>query len=681
MKLAHKFTLAFLAGMIIIQGANSAFRIRREVALFETDMHRDHRLIGRALAAEISALWAAVGPAKAIAAVERANDERADLSIRWVWLDAATGSPDAPRVDAETLEPVARGGELAWLEPEEGQAGSLFTYVPVRVPDGRSGAIEIAESLEPERQYLATTVVLTVVVTLAIALVSTGLAWVLGTWFVQRPVRTLVAKARRVSVGDLSGRLNLRQRDEFGELADEINGMCDRLAEARERTRAETAARVAAIEQLRHADRLATVGTLASGVAHELGTPLNVVSERGKRVWTGEANGDDAKENGRIVVEQCARMTKIIRQVLDFAHPRAPSKSPEDLGALARRALALLGPLAEKRGVKCALEAPDPPVVACLAAGITSIAVLTQYQPRRLEAYVARRFAQSFLERGGALALVRTGVGAVPTYPANADAILDELDAVGGGFDTLLVLAADHVYRMDYGAFLAAHAASGADLTIGAVPVPIEDAPRFGVIEADPAGRVLGFVEKPASARPLPADPERALASMGIYVFRREALAAARLSIGRARGVDFGRDVVPALLGSGARVHVFRHVDPRSEAPGLWFDVGTPEALLAASLAVHPEGARAASAVVAPGAVVRRTVMRAGSVVLPGAVVEESFLLEGSVIETGARVRRAVVGPGARVREGVTLGPPAGEPGGVAVLTPAAEPLLAPPGP
>src|SRR5439155_13056851 len=108
-----------------------------------------------------------------------------------------------------------------------------------------------------------------------------------------------------------SGPLVVRQRDEIGVLATEINAMCERLAAANERIAAETAARIAAIEQLRHADRLATVGKLASGVAHELGTPLNVVSQRAKMIATGEVTGAQAADGSRIIVEQSQRMTTV----------------------------------------------------------------------------------------------------------------------------------------------------------------------------------------------------------------------------------------------------------------------------------------------------------------------------------------------------------------------------------
>jgi signal transduction histidine kinase len=161
-------------------------------------------------------------------------------------------------------------------------------------------------------------------------------------------MRLLSDKARRVGAGDLSGRLHFRQRDEIGRLATDIDAMCDRLEAANQRAAAATDARIAAIEQLRHADRLKTVGQIAAGLAHELGTPLNVVSERAEMVASNEG---DTLKNARIIMDESERMTRIIRQLLDFS--RGPAFDPAvcKLGVIVEQTAEMLAPLAEKRGV------------------------------------------------------------------------------------------------------------------------------------------------------------------------------------------------------------------------------------------------------------------------------------------------------------------------------------------
>lgn len=127
--------------------------------------------------------------------------------------------------------------------------------------------------------------------------------------------------------------------------------------------------------------------------------------------------------------------------------------------------------------------------------------------------------------------------------------------------------------------------------------------------------------------------------------------------MGRAEGVDFGRDVVPAVLAARGRVLSFRHDLTGGAGSGLWFDVGTPEGLIDATLALYPTGAVHPTARLAPSAEVRRGVLRAGVHVGAGARVEASFVLEGAVIGARARVVRSVVGPGTFVAEGADVGP------------------------
>jgi signal transduction histidine kinase len=215
----------------------------------------------------------------------------------------------------------------------------------VKVPEPRDGGLEIRQSLEPFDEYVRESLRNQVVGSVAAVAIAAILALALGVVFIGRPIGKLATKARRVGTGDLSAPLELRQRDELGELANEINLMCERLAEAQgERARA--------TEQLRHADRLTTVGKLASGLAHELGTPLNVVSGRARLIADREVDGPDVVDSARIVAEQADRMTALIRQLLDFARPRAPRPAPLNITTLAQRVCQLIATIARKANVK-----------------------------------------------------------------------------------------------------------------------------------------------------------------------------------------------------------------------------------------------------------------------------------------------------------------------------------------
>ena len=231
----------------------------------------------------------------------------------------------------------------------------LLTYIPVDVPpprgvvlpadspEPRLGGLEIAQSLTEIDSYTSDSIRNEVIGSTSAVAIAAALALGLGVVFIGRPISRLAAKARRVGTGDLTGPLELAQRDELGELATEINLMCERLADAR-------GAREHATVQLRHADRLTTVGKLASGIAHELGTPLNVVGGRARLILDREV--DDPTESARIVAEQAERMTKLIRQLLDFARPPALHTAPVNVTTLSARVCELVATIARKGDVE-----------------------------------------------------------------------------------------------------------------------------------------------------------------------------------------------------------------------------------------------------------------------------------------------------------------------------------------
>jgi signal transduction histidine kinase len=186
---------------------------------------------------------------------------------------------------------------------------------------------------------------------------------------VGRPLFQIIEKVRRVGSGDLSGRLDLQNSNELFELSQALNAMCDDLAEFQKKVRHETAARIEALEQLRHVDRLRTVGRLASGVAHELGTPLNVVSGRAGLIAANVLSQTEVLENASIIKAQSECMTTIIKQLLDFARRRNPQKAPTDLQKLVDQTLDLLKPLCKKSNVKLVSSRADKSAVALIDAG------------------------------------------------------------------------------------------------------------------------------------------------------------------------------------------------------------------------------------------------------------------------------------------------------------------------
>lgn len=359
MKLTRKFIAALVGGVAIVAMFQAFFDYRRERDVFDSQMRAEASALGRTLARGMAEVWSRDGEAAAREFLNTTSNQNERIRARWFWLDSQR---DAPRASPEAL--AAMSENLVIVTKDE-PSNLLLTYIRVEPPERRDlserqepmevrlGGIEIAQSLSELDKYTAESLRNQVIGLLSEVIVGAALALLLGVVFIGRPVARLAEKARRVGTGDLSGPLHLKQRDELAELANEINLMCERLSEER-------SARELATEQLRHADRLTTVGKLASGLAHELGTPLNVVSGRARLIRDGEVEGSDIVDSARIVAEQADRMTALIRQLLDFARPRAPQKAPVNLNSLVARVSELVATLARKAQVELHTPPHDP---------------------------------------------------------------------------------------------------------------------------------------------------------------------------------------------------------------------------------------------------------------------------------------------------------------------------------
>jgi signal transduction histidine kinase len=373
--LTLKLALALLPGILVVLAASAYLEMRRDVASFDVDSRQDDLLIGKVVTAAVDRIWNSGGHDRAVAFVGDVSARR-HTSLQFRWLEGGALEREGGALSAllpGSTAALSKGEEVV-REQRDSSPGTLFVYAPLLRSGRLAGVLEISEPLTNKRHYAERIGLSTVVTTISLAAVCLLMTTVLGVWLVGRPIKALINKARRVGAGDFTGRLQIPHAAEIGELATEMNLMSERLADAGKQLAAATTARIAAIEQLRHADRLSTVGKLASGIAHELGTPLNVVSGRAQliaesvQVGAGDRIGEaailDVTDSVRIIVEQTRRMSAIIRQLLDFARRRGVQKASHDLSQLVAQTVSMLQPLAEKRGVALAIETTTAPASA-----------------------------------------------------------------------------------------------------------------------------------------------------------------------------------------------------------------------------------------------------------------------------------------------------------------------------
>jgi two-component system NtrC family sensor kinase len=360
MTIASKFTLALLACLVVAIMGYATLAVRSELARLDSDIVEHEAATAHALRPAIRDVWLHDGEGRALELVAEARQRLRNVDIRLVSLDTGAAPEKRPRVPAFRLSPLEAGQDVVVIDRDYEQAGRIFTYVRVRF--AAATAIEVSQSLAGHATIRGQVLRSASLTALVIAVASGLVTSLLGRVLVGRPLGELVTQARRIGEGDLSYRIATRRHDEIAAVAREMNRMCERLRGAHESERAQADAKMHALSQLRHADRLATVGRLAAGLAHELGTPLNVVHARARQMTTGPLGQAEVSDKARIIVEQVARMTTLIRQLLDFARMRELQPTEVDVRALVDRAVTLLEPIVRKRGVALAVTGNAEPL-------------------------------------------------------------------------------------------------------------------------------------------------------------------------------------------------------------------------------------------------------------------------------------------------------------------------------
>lgn len=356
MKLALKITGTLFVITTLLLIINTTYSVRREIELFDQDMQRDSEVLGIALKSLIVNVWENSGEYEAVQVINNLNEQQTNIQIKWMWRDELKKDPLIAPSDRQLLWAILNRHETTFLTIKHQDGYYLHTFVPFQLEDFPLGIILLSESMASRNHYVTATIFHAVVLIVGLLLVNGLLLWFLGIKIVGKPLSRLVQKTERIGEGDLTADLVLKGKDELTELASALNQMCEHLSDAREKAKLETEKRIAAMEQLRHSERLATVGRLASGVAHELGTPLNVVSGRAKLIANESLSPEETKEFATIIQEQSERMTKIIRQLLDFSRRRAPQRSEVNLPMIFKQVKDMLDPIARKSAVEIVLS-------------------------------------------------------------------------------------------------------------------------------------------------------------------------------------------------------------------------------------------------------------------------------------------------------------------------------------
>jgi two-component system NtrC family sensor kinase len=362
MKIMNKLVLAVLTSTALVFAVNGYLRAQREVTVFQTNMVQDARTLGQVLGKVLADAWRTDGPGRVSQLITDANASPSQMRFRWIPLGATASSAAHLAVDQSHISALQKGETVAGTARQANGQTSLYLYVPIKVHNEIPGVLEIAQSLSVVHNYVRQTILRTIVVWVGLVALSSGLLLGVGVVMIGRPMRRVIEKTRLVGAGDLDTPLQFHTHDEFAEVAVALNQMCQQLKASQNAVRTEMEARLKTLEQLRHANRLKTIGTLVSGIAHELGTPLNVVSGRAGLIASGRLSPSDVTDSARIIKEQVGRMSGIIRQLLNFVRRQTPQRVAVDLRALVQQTLDMLAPLTEQQRAVPVLRTDEIPV-------------------------------------------------------------------------------------------------------------------------------------------------------------------------------------------------------------------------------------------------------------------------------------------------------------------------------
>jgi glucose-1-phosphate adenylyltransferase len=325
----------------------------------------------------------------------------------------------------------------------------------------------------------------------------------------------------------------------------------------------------------------------------------------------------------------------------------------------------------------------------CINSGLRQILVVTQFKSRSLDRHIRAGWGFLSTELGESVEVLPPQQRIDETwYKGTADAVYQNIYSIErADADLILILAGDHIYKMDYGGMIRSHRERGADVTIGCIPVPLADVKHFGVMQAGADDRVVSFLEKPKTADPMPGVAGHALGSMGIYVFNIRLMFELLCQDAAKPGSDhdFGRNIIPQMIEAGQKVYAYRFRDENRKAVPYWRDVGTLDAYFQANMdltAVDPvlnlydatwpirtfqpqnpppkfvfyaEGApgharrgEAIESIVCSGCIVSgghvsRSILSPRVRVNSYAVVEDSILFDGVDVGRYCRIRRAII--------------------------------------
>ena len=348
MKLAAKIIFVAIISVIAVLMVSNYFTTKMAFTRIESDHQKYAERMTSEMDDAIIDAWKQ-GGMKAVA--ETLSSRPNQQAIRWVWFEQSVSQSTTPTATADFSQVVIRNQTASFITTGDDGSRQLNTYRFVDLGEARPGGLEFAMPLDQHDENIQFDFFETLISVSAMALVSIFVVLFAGVRMIAKPLKKLTNATERIGNGDFSSRVKLPSTDELGQLANSINNMSEQLEIQQDEIKNETNQKMSALKQLRHADRLKTVGRMAAGIAHQIGTPLSVVSGRAGLIAEGKLNHEKLHLNAVTIQKETEKISAMIRQLLNFARQMPMQKNHFDLNEVLSQTYDLLKPLAEKQKI------------------------------------------------------------------------------------------------------------------------------------------------------------------------------------------------------------------------------------------------------------------------------------------------------------------------------------------
>jgi signal transduction histidine kinase len=372
MRLALRLTLLIIGTFVLALLAITWEQRGRFEARYEESRTEQLQALLTALDEGATLAWRTSGTDGLQRYLDRVAEHQDSFSIHLVRLDALSKDELFSRLPSELRAQALAGQQVLFVDHRAKPPMIVaFDQLAVGQEAGVPFAVAMRRSMYGESAFVRENLRTFIKNTGLTVLIGLAVAVILGARLISAPLNRIVAKARLVGQGDFAVRFRAGNESsaEITMLSAELDAMVEQLGALHKRVETEAAARVAVVERMRHSDRLATVGTLSAGIAHELGTPLHIVSGRANRIASSASVSEETRQEAESIRSQCERMRIIIEQLLTFA--RKPSGQPVSVSLMevASRVTAWLEPVARKKQAQLVLESAgsDAAEVRCIA--------------------------------------------------------------------------------------------------------------------------------------------------------------------------------------------------------------------------------------------------------------------------------------------------------------------------